>query len=93
MKIVKLRKNQKLFKQGFTHAFRFSERWREDEDYGKVLVALNKIYNNRHWRGKYYAWGIQFIWGSRTKNGETTVLIGVRSEEVTTQIMLIKDAF
>ena len=89
MKIVKLRKNQKLHKQGFTHAFKFNA-WGRDT--GAVLAALNKIYNNRQWRGRYWAWEVAKTARWKTDvNGQLywPVYIGVRSAAVTSQVLLI----
>ena len=88
MKVVKLRKNWNLYKRGFTHAFRF-ESWREEN--GHVIKALNKIYNNRQWRGKYYAWDIaDGQWHvDATGRWVCPYYIGVRSEAVITQVLLI----
>ena len=90
MKIVKLRKNQKLFKDGYTHAFRFTS-WGVDT--GKVIAALNKVYNNRQWRGKYWAWQVETgNWHrNRDDRWERYVYVAVRSEAITTQVLLIKD--
>ena len=87
MKVVKLRKNWNLYKEGYTHAFRFDS-WNYDS--GAVIAALNKIYNNRQWRGRYYAWGLGH--GELTQNKEgrwiRPTYIAVRSEAVVTQVLL-----
>lgn len=87
MKVVRLRKNWKLYKQGYTHAFRFDS-WSSDS--GAVIAALNKIYNNRQWRGKHYAW--EFGHGVLMQNKRGVWIrptyIAVRSEAVVTQVLL-----
>lgn len=91
IKIVKLRKNQRLYKRGFTHAFKFNSFI--DDDYPKIIKALNKIYS-RQWRGKYYAWEMddsgRYV-ESDTGRWVTNIWVGVRSESVATQVLLIKD--
>ena len=89
MKIVKLRQNQHLYKQGFTHAFRFVS-W--EKNYGNVIAALNQIYNNRRWRGKYYAWEIDAsdrVVESDNGRWVTKIWIGVRTESIVTQVLLM----
>ena len=89
MKVVKLRKTQTLYKRGFTHAFKFTK-W--DEETGSVLAALNKIYNNRQWRGRYWAWEVSFTdWKPNPEDGlwKRSTFIGVRSEAVISQVLLI----
>ena len=38
IKVVKLRKNQRLYKKGFTHAFAFDSYI--DDDFGKIVKAI-----------------------------------------------------
>ena len=91
MKVVKLRKNQALYKKGFTHGFRFDSSW--DDEASSVLRALNKIFNNRQWRGHYNAWDIQDGRWITDGTGRWVLpfTIGVRNESVITQVLLIKD--
>jgi hypothetical protein len=92
IKIVKLRKNQRLYKKGFTHAFAFDTYI--DDDFGKIVKAVRKIYNDRRWRGKYYAWEVDDsgrYTESKTGRWITSIWVGVRSEQVTTQVLMIKD--
>lgn len=90
--VVKLRKNQKLYKKGFRHAFRFEG---YGPEYGEIINALNKIYNNRQWRGRHYAWETECSYRpmKQAKEGHYYSIwwIGVLSEEVATQVLLIKD--
>lgn len=90
MKIVKLRKNQTLFKEGFTHAFKFNG-W--TVECGAVVSALNKIYDNRQWRGKYWAWKVADGTYKRLPNGNwfRPIYIAVRGEAITTQAMIMMD--
>ena len=87
MKVVQLRKNWNLYKQGYTHAFRFDS-WGVDS--GAVLQALNKIYNNQQWRGRYYAWTIGHGVLKQKHNGVwiRPTYIAVRSKTVVTQVLL-----
>ena len=93
MKVVKLRKNQKLYKAGYTHAFRFEG---YGPEYGQIIKALNKIYNNRHWRGKYYAWQTECSYRPirNTPEGHYYSIwwVGIRDAKVATQVLLIKDS-
>ncbi len=105
MKVIKLRKNQKLFKDGFTHAFRFetivglrfNPKDPESDAYkiDKVTGALEKIYNDRRWRGQYSAWERDFGSWRRTKKTEwgwtRYQYIAVRSEAVVTQVLLVME--
>ena len=88
MKVVKLKKNWKLYKEGYTHAFKFDQ-WTEET--GSVVRALNKVYNNRQWRGKYYAWNITYgsWYRDHNKKWQRFGYIAVRSEAVVTQVLLI----
>ena len=89
MEIVKLRKNQKLYKEGFTHAFKFNNWY--DSGYVDVIRALKKIYNDRRWRGKYYAWEIDSANRCHVDDLgmlQVAVWIGVRSDKVVTQVLL-----
>jgi hypothetical protein len=102
MKVVKLKKNQKLFKDGFTHAFRFDTqigqmRWAAESGDENRLIAvvdsLKKIYNGRRWRGQYYAWEHEYGGWRKTKNNawgwNRYQYVAVRSEHVVTQVLLI----
>lgn len=89
MKIIKLRRNQQLYKRGFTHAFRFTH-W-HDDNYGQVILALRTIYNDRRWRGKYWAWEVES--SSRVVENpygrwESIIWVAVRSEAMVTRVLL-----
>lgn len=104
MKLVKLRSNQELRKQGFTHAIRFNNIYPlvslDDETegggskYQSALDSLNKIYNGRNWRGHYFAWQAdgRVLW-KKDESGNTILevitWIGVRSEAVALQVLLM----
>lgn len=103
MKIVKLRSNQELRKQGFTHAIRFNniypllglaDETEEGSKYQSALDSLSKIYNGRNWRGHYFAWQAdgRVLW-KKDKSGNTILevinWIGVRSEAVALQVLLM----
>lgn len=81
MKVVKLDNRHRLFKEGFTHAFRFTG-WTDKQQ--SISRYFEKQYgyswNNEKCYGTY--------WGKRDTNGSRVYWIGVRNETLITQALL-----
>jgi len=81
MKVIKLDNRHRLYKEGFTHAFRF-QGW--EQDYSKVESTLSQKYgvswNNQKCWGTY--------WGKQSVTGDRVYWIGLRSEALVTQTLL-----
>ena len=81
MKIVKLDNRHRLFKEGFTHAFRFTS-W--NEQHRKISNYFEQKYgyswDNRKCYGTY--------WGKPGRTGSRIYWIAVRNESLVTQALL-----
>jgi hypothetical protein len=81
MKVVKLDNRHRLYKEGFTHAFRFTS-W-SDEARKIERVLSNKLGSQyAHWP----KW--KSHWGKAVPMGGRPYWLGVREEKVITQVLL-----
>ena len=81
MRIVKLDNRHRLYKEGFTHAFRFSG-W-TDKCRAVESTLSNKYgvsWNNTKCWGSY--------WGKPSRSGSRIIWIGVRNEALLSQVLL-----
>ena len=84
MKIIKLDKRFSMYKEGYTHAMRWS-RW-EPGIINPYEEAMRKMYGE-NWYTKGNSWTIQF--GNKSKSSEfTPYFIYVKSESMLTMLLL-----
>lgn len=81
MKVIKLDNRHRLYKEGFTHAFRFN-------GFEKEYTAIENVFSRKYgysWNNSK-CWGT--YWGKTSKNGSRVIWIGVRNESLVTQALL-----
>ena len=86
MRVAKIRRGSRYAEAGFTHVFRFDQGRVHDDKYDRIIAALKKIYGNRRWRGRYWAWETYY---GRWTGDFCQYNILVRSPNVVTQVMLM----
>lgn len=81
MKVIKLDNRHRLFKQGFTHAFRC-------DGWGSKAQAIENTLSNKYgmsWSNEK-CWGT--YWGKKSPTGNRIYWIGLRGEALVTQTLL-----